>query len=130
MVVVAMLFATMKGATLGLDASDAAAIVGLAAAASSWAAIGVMVGAVVRHQVPAVVGSIIWVLIVENLAAGFLGGAGRFLPGQAAHGLASASAASNLLPPHLAALVLAAYIGVLTPVAVLTLSRRELMLAG
>ena len=128
MVAVAVAFAQVKGATLGLGASDAVAIAGLAMAASAWAAIGVMVGALVRHQVPAAVGSIIWVLVVENLAAGFLGDAGRFLPGQAAHALANASAAGDLLPAWAGAAILTGYLAALAPVAALSLSRRELLL--
>lgn len=128
MVVVAVAFAEAKGATLGLGASDAAAMGGLAVAASAWAMIGVMVGGLVRHQVPAAVGSLIWVLAVENLAAGFLRDAGRFLPGQAAHALANASAAGDLLPPWAAAAILTGYVLSLTPVAAIGLSRRELLL--
>ena len=130
MVVVALLSATAKGATLGLETSDALAMVGLAVAAAAWAALGVMVGGMVRHQVPAVVGSLIWVLVVENLASGFLGDAGRFLPGQAAHALANAPIGADLLPAWAAATVLAAYLAALAPVAVASLSRRELLLPG
>ena len=71
--------------------------------------IGVAVGAVVRYQVPAVVGALIWVLVVENLGAGLLGQAGSYLPGQAAHALASASQAGTLLAPAIGALVLGGY---------------------
>ena len=67
------------------------------------------VGAVVRYQVPAVVGALIWVLVVENLGAGLLGQAGSYLPGQAAHALASASQAGTLLAPAIGALVLGGY---------------------
>jgi hypothetical protein len=92
--------------------------------------LGVGIGALVRHQVAAVVGGLVWVLVVENLASGLLGDAGRFLPGQAAHAVANATAVNNLLPPWMAVLVLVAYVVVLGWFAVLTISRREVALAA
>ena len=47
---------------------------------------GVTVGALSRHQVAAVVGRLVSVLVVENLPSGLLEGAARFLPSQAVHG--------------------------------------------
>jgi ABC-2 type transport system permease protein len=60
---------------------------GGAAAAALWAAIGVGVGALVRNQVPTLIGICAWLLFVEGLLAGDLvglGEVGRFLPGAAA----------------------------------------------
>src|SRR6266511_6389838 len=62
-------------------------VLGAAVAAALWAAIGVGVGALVRHQVPALIGICAWLLFVEGLLAGDLvglGDVGRFLPGAAA----------------------------------------------
>jgi ABC-2 type transport system permease protein len=74
-----------RGVAIRLDGGDYALLfAGCAAAAALWAAIGVGLGAAVRHQVPAVVGICAWLLFVENLLLGdlsLLGGAGRFLPG-------------------------------------------------
>lgn len=128
MVGVAGMLAAAKGAALGLSRADAGAVVGLAVGAAAWAALGVGVGALVRHQVAAVVGGLVWVLVVENLASGPLQEAGRFMPGQAAHGVANATAATDLLPVWTAALVLSGYVVVLGLLAVLTLSRREVAL--
>lgn len=122
--------ARAKGAALALSGADAAAVVGLSVAAAAWATLGVAVGALVRHQVAAVVGGLIWVLVVENLASGLLGDAGRFLPGQAAHAVANATAVADLLPVWTAVAVLLAYVGVLGLVAVVSLSRREVALAA
>jgi len=44
-----------------------ALIVGAAAASALWAAIGLGAGAIVRSQVPTVVGLFVWVLFVENI---------------------------------------------------------------
>jgi ABC-type transport system involved in multi-copper enzyme maturation permease subunit len=106
----ALLLLESKGVQATVGTSDLAALGGLVAASALWAMIGVAVGAVVRHQVAAVVGALIWVLVVENLGAGLLlGQAGSYLPGQAAHALASASQAGTLLAPAIGALVLGGY---------------------
>ncbi len=56
-------------------------LVGGAAAAALWAAIGLGVGALVRNQVGAIVGLCVWMLLVESTSASFVPGAGRLLPG-------------------------------------------------
>lgn len=109
MVGLAVLLLQGRGVQATVAGSDLAAMGGLVAASALWAMIGVAVGAVVRHQIPAVVGALVWVLVVENLGAGLLGQAGRYLPGQAAHALASASQAGTLLAPAIGAVVLGGY---------------------
>ncbi len=98
-----------KGADFIFDGTDLVAISGLVVAGALWAAIGVAIGAMVRHQVAAVVGALVWVLLLENLGATVLGDAGRYLPGQAAHALAQASQAGTELAPAAGAVVLVAY---------------------
>jgi ABC-2 type transport system permease protein len=109
MLALALLLLQSKGVQATVGTSDLVAMGGLVAASALWAIIGVAVGAVVRHQVAAVVGALIWVLVVENLGAGLLGQAGSYLPGQAAHALAIASQAETLLAPAIGALVLGGY---------------------
>jgi ABC-2 type transport system permease protein len=74
-----------RGVAIRLDGGDYALLLaGCAAAAALWAAIGVGLGATVRHQVPTLVGICAWLLFVESLLLGdfsLLGGAGRYLPG-------------------------------------------------
>lgn len=130
MVALASVLAEAKGASVGLSGTDLASVGGLTVAAGAWAALGVAIGALVRHQVAAVVGGLVWVLVVENLASGLLKEAGRFLPGQAAHALANATAVSDLLPWGTALSVLFGYVVLLGLFAVLTLSRREVALAA
>ncbi|HEV2767317.1 MAG TPA: ABC transporter permease subunit [Acidimicrobiales bacterium] len=130
MVGLTALLSPAKGVTLSLSGADLAAAAGLSVAAVVWASLGVAVGALVRHQVAAVVGGLVWVLVVENLASGLLGDAGRFLPGQAAHAVANATAASALLPVWAAVTVLFAYLVGLGLLAAATLSRREVALAA
>jgi ABC-2 type transport system permease protein len=72
-----------------------------------WSAIGVGVGLAVRHQVAAIVGSLVGVLIVENLLAGLAPAIGGYLPGEASAAVVGISGA--LLAPVAGAVVLAAW---------------------
>jgi ABC-type transport system involved in multi-copper enzyme maturation permease subunit len=62
-----------RGVDPGWTAGDANAAIGLVTAGALWAVIGVGVGAVVRHQVAAIVGGVVWIVIVENIGTAFLG---------------------------------------------------------
>jgi ABC-2 type transport system permease protein len=99
-----------RGIEVQLDAGDYALLLaGGTASAALWAAIGVGVGAVVRDQVPALVGLCAWLLFVEGLLVGdILEDIGRFTPGAAAAAL-SGQDSDTLLPPALALLLLALY---------------------
>jgi ABC-2 type transport system permease protein len=126
MLAVAIPLGQGKGIELTLESADLAAMGGLIVASALRATIGVAVGAIVRHQVAAVVGALIWVLLAENLGAGALGEASRYLPGQAGHGLATASQAGTLLAPAAGALVLGAYALLAVAVATARLTRSEI----
>ncbi len=89
---------------------------------------GGAVGAVIRHQVAAVVLVLVWVLAVENLGSGLLEDRARFLPGQAGYGLAQAGAVTNVLSATTAAVVLALYAAAGTFAAIVTLGRRPVSL--
>lgn len=101
-----------RGIDLLLDANDyVLLVVGSAAAAALWAAIGVGVGALVRNQVPVLVGICAWLLFVEGLLAGDLlglGEIGRFLPGFAAEAI-SGQDPGTLLSPAVGLALLAGY---------------------
>jgi ABC-2 type transport system permease protein len=101
-----------RGIDLRLDGGDYVLLAtGSAAAAALWAVIGVGVGALVRHQVPTVVGICAWLLFVEGLLAGDLvglGEVGRFLPGAAAAAI-SGQEPGTLLAPAVGLALLAAY---------------------
>ena len=118
-----------SGVEATVETADLTAMAGLTAASALWAAIGVAVGAIVRHQVGAVVGALIWVLLVENLGAGALGEASVYLPGQAGHGLATASQAGTLLAPAAGALVLGTYALAAVAVAAVRLTRSDITAA-
>ena len=130
MVGVAMVLIRSRGVEATVGMSDVAAMAGLAAASALWATIGVAVGAIVRHQVAAVVGAVIWVLVVENLGSGLLGDAARYLPGQAGHAVALASQAGTLLAPTAGALALGAYAALVIAVATVRLARMDVVAAA
>jgi len=98
-----------RGVKIQLDGGDYALLLaGGAAAAALWAAVGVGLGAVVRSQVPTVVGICAWLLFVEGLLAGegVVGDVGRFLPGALGN---AASGQVPLVAPGLGAFLLALY---------------------
>ncbi len=74
--------------SLPLGSEEARLAGRLVLAAVLWGALGVGFGSLVQSQTFAVVGSIVWILVVEHLVAALLGlvdagGAADYLPGQA-----------------------------------------------
>jgi ABC-type transport system involved in multi-copper enzyme maturation permease subunit len=58
-------------------------VVGGLAATLLWGAFGLAIGAIVRNQVGALVGLLIWSLFVEGILFALVPSVGRFLPGRA-----------------------------------------------
>ena len=101
-----------RGITIHLDPGDyVLPLLGGAAAAALWAAIGVGAGALVRNQAATLVGLCAWLLFVENLLLGDLTSlnAGRFLPGAAAAATSGQKPDTPLLAPAAALALLALY---------------------
>lgn len=101
-----------RGITIHLDPGDyVLPLLGGAAAAALWAAIGVGIGAIVRNQVATLVGLCAWLLFVENLLLGDLANVnvGRFLPGAAAAAISGQKPDTPLLAPAVALVLLALY---------------------
>jgi ABC-2 type transport system permease protein len=97
--------ATMKGATITVAAAPLAATIGkLLGLAALFGGIGLGVGLVVKHQVAAAVGSLIWLFVGEQLIGALTPGVARFLPGHAANGVFATD--PGLLAPLAAAVVL------------------------
>jgi ABC-type transport system involved in multi-copper enzyme maturation permease subunit len=117
-----------RGIDLQLDGADQALlVVGSGAAAALWAAIGVGIGALVRHQVPTLVGICAWLLFVEGLLAGDLvglGDVGRLLPGSAAAAI-SGQDPGTLLEPVGGLALLTAYAAAAALVGAFAISRRD-----
>lgn len=119
-----------RGIDVRLDAGDYALLVaGGAAATALWAAIGVGVGAVVRNQVPVLVGLCAWLLFVENLLVGDIAGVGnvgRLLPGAAGRAI-SGQDPNTLLAPAVGLLLLALYAVAAAVAGCLATSRRDVV---
>jgi ABC-2 type transport system permease protein len=117
-----------RGIHVQLDGGDYALLIaGGAAAAAAWAAIGVGVGAVVRNQVPTLIGICAWLLFVEGLLAGDLvglGGVGRLLPGAAAAAV-SGQDPGTLLAPAVGLALLALYAAATALAGAFATSRRD-----
>lgn len=119
-----------RGIDVLLDGGDfALLIVGSVAAAAMWAGIGVGVGALVRHQVPTLIGISAWLLFVEGLLAGDAGGlgnVGRYLPGSAAAAI-SGQDPDTLLAPAGGAILLAIYVVAVTAAGWVATTRRDVI---
>lgn len=104
-------------------------VVGGLAVMMLYAVLGVAIGALVRNQIVAVVGSLVWLLLVEQLVVQLLSQIGRWTPSGA--GLAvlqlgsSATTSGELLAPWLGALVFALYAVAITGWAAAVTPRRD-----
>ncbi|HVL89000.1 MAG TPA: hypothetical protein VM841_02070, partial [Actinomycetota bacterium] len=115
-----------RGETLVLDAARLASVgSGVVVAGAAIAAFGVGLGAVVRHQVPAVVGGILWFLLAEELLSVAAGEASRFLPAALAQGASYAALGAGLSPPA-AALGFTVYTAGLLALGSVLMRRRDL----
>ena len=94
-VAVALVTSAARDGALELRADDAAAFAGLVAAGAGWAALGVGLGELARHQVPVIVGVVVWFLLLENLVHALAGDPARYLPARAGFGLAAAGVAGS-----------------------------------
>jgi ABC-type transport system involved in multi-copper enzyme maturation permease subunit len=103
-------------------------LLGGAAAAALWAAIGVGVGALVRNQVGALIGLCVWLLLIETTLIGNVPAAGKFAPGASAGALAGAiqtQTPAKLVAPALGVLLLAAYATLTASAGALATARRD-----
>lgn len=117
-----------RGFDVRLDAGDYTLLVaGSAAATALWAAIGVGLGAVVRYQVPTLIGLCAWLLFVENLLVGDIagvGGIGKLLPGAAGKAI-SGQDPDSLVAPAVGLVLLALYAAAAWVAGSLATSRRD-----
>jgi ABC-type transport system involved in multi-copper enzyme maturation permease subunit len=107
MVGFAAVFIPSKGAELTVASETVGALLGMAAAGMLWGIIGVAIGALVRHQIPAIVGSLLWLLPgggIEELIRGRLGALGDYLPGNGGLALALGDSATAWLAGGILAL--------------------------
>jgi ABC-2 type transport system permease protein len=119
-----------RGIDVRLDGGDYVLLLaGGAVAAALWAAIGVGVGAVVRNQVPALVGLCAWLLFVEGLLVGDvadIADVGKFAPGAAGAAI-SGLEPDRLLAPALGLVLLVLYAAAAAVGGSLATSRRDVL---
>lgn len=125
MVAVAIPMLGGKGVSFLFGGADAISVAAVVVISAAWAVIGVGVGAAIRHQVAAIAGALVWMLVVENIGPSAFGEAARFLPGQAVQAIVGGSSAPNLLPAALGAAVFAAYVAVIGITGVRLFARRD-----
>jgi hypothetical protein len=120
----------LRGLDLQLDGGDYGLLLaGGAAGSALWAAIGVGVGALVRNQVPALVGLCAWLLFVEGLLVGDVAdvdAVGRFAPGAAAAAI-SGQDPGTLLAPAVGLALLALYAAAAAVAGSLVTARRDVV---
>jgi ABC-2 type transport system permease protein len=116
-----------RGVDVQLDGGDYALLVaGGTAASAIWAAIGVGVGAIVRDQVPALIGISAWLLFVEGLFGENLTDVSKFAPGTLAMAI-SGQEPDTLLAPGLSLILLALYAGATVVAGSRATSRRDVV---
>jgi ABC-type transport system involved in multi-copper enzyme maturation permease subunit len=119
----------LRGIHIQLTAGDYVQLLaGGAAAAGLFAAIGLGIGAVVRQQVGAVAGLVIWLLLIETTLIGNVPSAGKFAPGAAAGAIAGAvqtQSASQLVAPAIGVLLLVLYAAIASAAGAVLTNRRD-----
>ena len=123
---VSIAMAATSGGGIAFHAGDLAPMAGLLVAMALWAVIGAGLGAVVRNQVAVVAIGLLWILMLENLGAGLLEEAGRYLPGQTVHAMAHSREAIDLLAAGTAAGLMAVYAALFTSAALAVARRRDI----
>lgn len=114
-----------RGIGLALDTRELLHLaLGSIAVTALWAGIGVGLGAIVRHQVGAIVGLLAWVFVAESLLFGLVPSVGRYAPGPAGQPLAGDTTA-HLLTPAAGGLLLVGYTLVLAAAGALVTARRD-----
>lgn len=92
-----------------------------------FAVLGVAIGTLVRNQIAAVLGVVVWVAFIEALLVGFLPIVGKWLPSGALQGVLQTTGlgGAEYLPVWGGALVLIAWTALFGTLAALTTQRRD-----
>jgi hypothetical protein len=115
-----------RGLSAGVTVANVGQLVaGGLIAGALWAGIGLGVGTILRAQVPTVVGLFVWLLFVENLLAGDLPTAHKYVPGALAQSLAGSTRDAVLASAPLAATLLIAYAAAAAILGATVLARRD-----
>lgn len=88
--------AGVDGATLRLGDDAWRSLAGTAVGGTAWGLIGLGLGAILRNQLVATVGGLVWLMGLEDAVRGWLGDLGTYLPGQGGLALALGSSGRAL----------------------------------
>lgn len=99
-------------------------MLGTPAMTAAWAALGVGLGAVLRNQVFAVIGLIIWTMVIDNLLRGLVPSIGGYTPVGASAALV-ADPADYVLPAAAGGLLLVGYLLALVASGAILVARRD-----
>jgi hypothetical protein len=126
-VVSALVTLRIKGVDAGVTEHGVPrALLGGALATVIYGIVGVGVGALVRNQVAAIIGSLIWDGVANTLLVQFLPALGRWTPTGASSAMTGVSSTdTDLLPMWAGALVLTAYAVVLAAAGTAMIERRD-----
>lgn len=124
-VLVALVWFAAKGRTVPMDHTIPLEILQIGLQALFGAVIGVAVGAVLRNQVAAIVGLLVWVLAVETIVSGLIPVTAKWFPFNGAAGAFSSQASDRLFARPEAGLLMAAYVVLGWAVAVSFERRRD-----
>jgi ABC-2 type transport system permease protein len=114
-----------RGVEMQLDGGDYALLIaGGTAASALWAAIGVGIGALVRNQVPTLIGISAWLLFVEGLFGEGVMDVGRYAPGLLGMAV-SGQEPDTLLAPGLSLLLLALYAAAAAAAGLVATNKRD-----
>jgi ABC-type transport system involved in multi-copper enzyme maturation permease subunit len=125
---VILVYLTAHGFAVTLTVGALAEPVGRAIViAALWSLIGVAIGVIVRQQVAAIVGTLAWLFVAENIVGSLAPGIAHWLPGSAAGTAAGISSPDPLMTPLVGLLVLAGWAAVATGLAVTVVRRRDVV---
>jgi ABC-2 type transport system permease protein len=110
-VLVVLVYAGAKGAAPSLSGDNLQVLAGAAVALVLYTLIGVGIGALLRNQVGAIVGSLVYLFVVESLIQGIpaTSGAYKWLPGGALQAVTASTDAGDVLSAWQGGLLLLGY---------------------
>lgn len=128
-VVVVLLYAGGRGAAPSLDADALQVLAGAAVSVVLYTVIGVGLGALLRNQVGAIVGALVYLFVIENIIGGIgaISGIYKWLPGGASAALTATTEGPDLLNQWQGGVLLVAYALVFSIVGTLLAVRRDVV---
>ena len=128
-VLVVLVYAGARGDAPSLGGDNLQVLAGAAVSVVLYAVIGVGVGALFRNQVGAIVGSLVYLFVIENIISGIgaISGVYKWLPGGASAALTATTQGPDLLNQWQGGVVLIAYALVFSVVGTLLAVRRDVV---